>query len=44
MGAVLVEPGVEVEVVVLLAPQHAGERLAKHQPRIGVDAGDSNAV
>ena len=30
-GAMAGEPAVEIEEVVLLAPQHAGERLAQHQ-------------
>ena len=34
MGAVLLQPGVDVEVVVLLAPEHAGERLAHDVGRI----------
>ena len=30
MGLVLLQPPVEVEVVVLLGPEHPGERLAVH--------------
>ena len=30
MALVLAEPPLEIEVVVLLAPQHAGQRLAVH--------------
>ena len=36
-GAVLLEPPVDVVVVELLGPEHAGQRLAHHVGRIGVE-------
>ena len=38
MRLALAQPGVEVEVVGLLGPQHAGERLAHHRLGVIVDA------
>ena len=34
VAAVLAQPPLEVEVVVLLSPQHAGERLAMDPPLV----------
>ena len=36
VDVVLLEPAVEVEVVVLLAPQHPGQRLAHHRRLVRV--------
>ena len=38
VALVLAQPPLEVEVVELLAPQHAGERLAVHPPLVFVRA------
>ncbi len=39
MGAALLQPDVDVEVVGLLRPQHPGQRLAHHRGRVGRHGG-----